>query len=330
MQAPKISVVMSVYNNAPYLPKSIESILGQTCGDFEFIVIDDGSTDGSAAIMDGYASRDARMRVVHQENRGTIAAASRGLGLAQAELIARMDGDDIADPLRFEKQVAFLDAHDDVGALGTWIRVIDEDDAPRLPGGDPPTDPATITESLRHSSPIMNPTAMMRKSVADRVGGYRPAYRHCEDYDYWLRFSEQAKLANLPERLLLYRYYGGQVSQKHATTQLIGTVIAYAAYQERIAGRADPTEGLTEMPRVDALRRLFGRDDLPRLAREFVLPQIEYRPDAFRNGGTELLVEALRQRELTDLPRSLKVAARLLRTGQYGNAARIAKAAIFG
>lgn len=330
MRTPKISVVMSVYNNAPYLPKSIESILGQTCGDFEFIVIDDGSTDGSGAIIDGYAARDARVRTIHQENRGTIAAATRGLELAQAELIARMDGDDTADPVRFEKQVAFLDAHDDVGALGTWIWVIDEDDAPRLPGGDPPTDPAAIAGSLRHSSPIMNPTAMMRKSVADRVGGYRPAYRHCEDYDYWLRFSEQAKLANLPERLLLYRYYGEQVSQKHATTQLLGTVIAYAAYQERIAGRSDPTEGLTEMPRVDALPGLFGRDDLPRLAREFVLPQIEYRPNAFQNGGMELLVEALRQREVTDLPRTLKVAARLLRAGQYGNAVRIAKAAILG
>ena len=101
MRTPKISVVMSVYNNAPYLAKSIESIMGQTCSDFEFIVIDDGSTDGSGAIIDGYATQDARIRVVHQENRGTIAAATRGLELARAELIARMDGDDIADPVRF-------------------------------------------------------------------------------------------------------------------------------------------------------------------------------------------------------------------------------------
>ena len=84
MRTPKISVVMSVYNNAPYLAKSIESIMGQTCSDFEFIVIDDGSTDGSGAIIDGYATQDARIRVVHQENRGTIAAATRGLELARA------------------------------------------------------------------------------------------------------------------------------------------------------------------------------------------------------------------------------------------------------
>lgn len=328
MPMPKISVVMPVYNNAPYLAAAIESILNQSRDDFEFVIVDDGSTDGSGAIMDGYAARDGRLRIVRQENRGMIAALNRGLDLARGELIARMDGDDMAEPARFEKQAAFLDANPDIGALGTWIMVVEEDGRERLPGADPPVDPAAVAESLKHSTPIMHPTAMIRKAVADRIGGYRAAYRHCEDYDYWLRFSEQAKLANLPERLLRYRHYGGQVSQRHAIAQLVGTIVAYAAYQERAAGRPDPTAPLTAMPRVADLPGLFGRDDLPRLARDFVLPRIEYRPDAFRGEGTELLVEALHRREVVDVRRTLRIAARLARAGQYGNAARIARAAI--
>ena len=330
MPRPKISVVMSVYNNAPHLAKAIESILGQSFGDFEFIIIDDGSTDGSSEIIDGFAARDGRVRAVHQENRGLVAALNRGMERAAAEVIARMDGDDIAHRERFARQIAFLDARPDIGALGTWIEVIDEHGAPSRRGPDVPTEPDALIEHLKTGTPIMHPTAMVRRAVVDRIGGYRAAYRHCEDYDFWLRASEVTKLTNLPERLLQYRYYSAQVSWQHAVAQIVATVVAYAAYRERVESRPDPTEGLDTLPYVEALGRLFGRDDMPREIRERVLSQIDYNVAAYRNGGTDMMVDALRRGEFPDRGRALRIAARLLRAGQPGNAARIARATLLG
>jgi glycosyltransferase involved in cell wall biosynthesis len=111
MNVPAISVAMSVYNNAAFLDQAVESILGQSLSDFEFLIVDDGSNDGSSAILDGYAARDSRIRIIRQENRGLIASLNRLLSEARAPLIARMDGDDISLPERFERQVAFLDVN---------------------------------------------------------------------------------------------------------------------------------------------------------------------------------------------------------------------------
>ena len=111
MTIPRISVVMSVYNNAPYLAHAIESILTQTLTDFEFLIVNDGSTDGSGDIIDRLAAEDARIKPMHQANAGLIVSLNRMIKEARAPLIARMDGDDVALPERFERQVAFLDAN---------------------------------------------------------------------------------------------------------------------------------------------------------------------------------------------------------------------------
>lgn len=330
MQVPKISVVMSVYNNMPYLPQAMESILGQSFGDFEFIVIDDGSTDESWEIISGYAARDARIRAMHQKNMGIVAAVNGGMKLAVTDLIARMDADDIAHADRFAKQLAYLDAHPEIGALGTWIEVIDEHGVPTRQGPDRPTEPAALVEYLRQGTPIMNPTAMIRRAVVERIGGYRSAYRYTEDYDFWLRSAEVTKIANLPERLLQYRYHSAQASHRYAVAQIIAAVAAYAAYCERLESRPDPTDGLETLPDIEELGRLFGQEDMPRMIRERVLSQIDYNVAAYRNGGTDILIEALRRKEFPDRRRALRIAARLLRAGQYGNGLRIARSSWLG
>lgn len=330
MASPKITVVMSVYNNAGYVEKAIDSILAQTFRDFEFIIINDGSTDGSVEILDRYAAQDNRIKLVHQSNAGLVAALNTGISLARGDFIARMDGDDISLADRFQKQVDFLDAHPDIGAVGSWVTVIDEQGEPRAGGPDNPTDPWQLRDNLAKGTPILHPTAMMRRALVQQIGGYRAVYTHCEDYDLWLRFSEISSLANVPERLLLYRFYGGQVSRKHAVSQTLGTAIAYAAYEERRAGRPDPTMSLDQLPHIEAVDGLFGRAGMGETLQRQILDKIDYNVEAYAHGGTDLLVDAIRKKRGFDRTRAVKIAIRLWRHGQTGNALKIIKAIMFG
>ena len=121
---------MSVYNGERFLAPAIESILGQTFGDFEFLILDDGSTDATPRIVAGYAALDPRIRPIIRENRGLVASLNQLLEEARAPIVARMDADDISRPERFAKQAAFLDAHPDYGVIGCWTEDIDENEAP--------------------------------------------------------------------------------------------------------------------------------------------------------------------------------------------------------
>jgi glycosyltransferase involved in cell wall biosynthesis len=125
MGTPAISVAMSVYNGERFLAEAIESVLGQTFADLEFLIVDDGSTDGSRAMIEAYAAKDARIRPILRENRGLIASLNQMLDEARAPLVARMDADDVCLPERLAQQVAFLDAHPDYGVLGCWTVDID-------------------------------------------------------------------------------------------------------------------------------------------------------------------------------------------------------------
>ena len=169
---PAITVAMSVYNNADFLGLAIESILGQTFGDFEFLIVNDGSKDGSGGIIDSYAARDSRIRPIHQENRGLVASLNRIIAEARAPLIARMDGDDISMPKRFERQVAFLNANPDYGVAGCWALGIDKtgEDC-HAGGGDQPTDQAGFLKALYGGPLLCHPSVMMRTDVARAAGG---------------------------------------------------------------------------------------------------------------------------------------------------------------
>src|SRR5579859_5191090 len=120
---PRVSVLMTVFNNERFLRQAVESILGQTFDDFEFLIVDDGSLDGSPAILDEYARADARVKVIHcLHNRGHVYAANDGLSHVQGEYVARMDADDVSLPERLARQVQFLDEHPEIGVAGTWFR----------------------------------------------------------------------------------------------------------------------------------------------------------------------------------------------------------------
>jgi glycosyltransferase involved in cell wall biosynthesis len=203
---PLISVCMPVYNTEPYIAEAVESILAQTYRNFEFIIVDDGSTDRSLAILERFAAQDARIRLSSRPHAGYLVRLNEMLDEARGDLIARMDADDVAMPERFIRQIDFLDAHPDVVAVGSRVLAIDSD-------GDPIAEFCTTQEHEEidrahldvRGGFINHPVAMIRTGVIRAIGGYRADYWPGEDVDLWLRLAEIGRLANLPESLLKYR-----------------------------------------------------------------------------------------------------------------------------
>jgi glycosyltransferase involved in cell wall biosynthesis len=330
MPTPAISVAMSVYNGERFLAPAIQSILDQTFPDFEFLIVDDGSTDASAGIIRDFASRDARIRPIIRENRGLIASLNQLLQEARAPIIARMDADDISRPERFARQIAFLAENPDYGVVGTWTEDIDENDRSHLASGkDHPLDHAGFLAAIETGdSLICHPVAMFRRDIVLAVGGYHAAFRHCEDYDLWLRLGEVTRLGNIPERLLRYRRYPDQVSSRHAMELQIGTAVALAAWRERQAGRPDPTATLERLPPIEQLDALFGRPGISRQVREQVALGLRYSATAMRNEGFDLLVRHLREGGRRD--GMWRTVARLVRFGEPLRALRLARTLAWG
>jgi glycosyltransferase involved in cell wall biosynthesis len=208
---PRISVIMSVYNAEKYLAESIESILGQTYRDFEFIIINDGSTDNSANIIKTY--KDTRIKYFYQKNQGLSVALNFGIGRAKGKYIARMDADDISLPQRFEKQLDFMDEYSDIGLLGTNIEVIDKDNAFRsvislL------TQPDDLKFGEVFCNQVAHGTVFIRREILKKSGLYDSSMEPAEDADLWRRISHYTKMANLKEPLYRYREHGAGVTQK--------------------------------------------------------------------------------------------------------------------
>ncbi len=212
-----ISVCMPVYNAERYVAEAIESILGQTLRDFEFLIIDDGSTDGSRRILEGYAVRDPRIRLTCRANLGLVATLNELIDQAQGEFLARMDADDIAMPERFRRQVDYLRDHPNCSVVGCRARVID-------PDGDPLCDwfveqPHEVIDDLLLqvgvSSVICHPSVLMRRDAVMAVGKYRD-FPIDEESDLFLRLAESGRLAILPEVLLKYRQHPENFSHQPA------------------------------------------------------------------------------------------------------------------
>ena len=210
MTAP-VCVLMPVYNAERYLAQAVESILAQTFRDFEFLIIDDGSTDNSLNLLKRYAADDSRIRLISRPNTGIVGVLNEGLERTSCELIARMDSDDIALPERLERQVNYLRANSDCVALGSRVLVIDPDGDPlRVWGSEQSHDEieAALLD-LNKNAPMTHSSIMYRRSAVLEVGKYRE--RAVEDIDLWLRLGERGRLANLPDVLIKYRHHPGSL-----------------------------------------------------------------------------------------------------------------------
>jgi glycosyltransferase involved in cell wall biosynthesis len=271
---PKITVLMPVHNGEPFLREAVESILGQTYGGFELLVVDDGSTDGSAAIVLSFG--DPRIRLVaNPANAGIVASLNRGLALARGEYVARMDCDDVSLPRRLERQVAFLSADPGVGVLGTGYETVDRDGNMLETLRHPPRHEILLW-SLFFYNPIAHPTVMMRREAVLSAGGYRSEdYRgrgrfFPEDYDLWWRLSRVTRLANLPEILVRLRKHGGNLMAVHGEEYLENAArICRGMLAERL-GREVAVETAKSLLRrrcrsrgevdaaIEAIRDLYG------------------------------------------------------------------------
>ena len=321
---PVLSVAMSVYNGDRFLPEAIASVLEQSFTDFEFLILDDGSSDGTRLIIEDYARRDSRIQPIFRENRGLVASLNQLLGQARAAIVARMDADDICLPERFAKQVAFLNENADYGVVGSWVSDIDDQDqlwphqVPPLP-----TTHEEIIAAIDSSDPLFcHPSVMYRRDIVHNVGNYSNAFPHCEDLDLWLRLASETRMANLPEKLLRYRRHSFQVSNLHATLQHTGAAIARLAYQERKEGRADPTADLNVPPQIEDLDTLFGCVGIARKVRNSLALSLQYSRVSLRDQGFEVILRHLRDGgEHRGLWRTV---ARLLRMGEPRRALRLA------
>jgi glycosyltransferase involved in cell wall biosynthesis len=217
MTAPAVSVLMSVHDGARWVGEAVASVLAQTDGDLELIVIDDGSTDATPEVL--AAARDPRLRVLRQARAGLTRALNRALGLARADLVARLDADDLALPERLARQRAFLAAHPEVGLLGTAAREVDEGGAlvreVRPPAGD-----AALRRALIRANPFVHSSVMARRALLARAGGYDETLAVAQDYDLWMRLARLTRLANLDEVLVVRRLGPGRVSVEREEDRL--------------------------------------------------------------------------------------------------------------
>ncbi|MDQ3741509.1 MAG: glycosyltransferase family 2 protein, partial [Actinomycetota bacterium] len=198
-----LSVVMPVRNARPYLDQSISSVLGQTFGDFELVIRDDGSTDGSREVLRAWARRDRRIRL-HEDDRplGPAGSSNWVVAHSDAPFVARMDADDVAHPDRLRRQLAVLRAHADVDVVGALSDAVDQHGR-RIR----PPDRGMLARSSSHA-PFEHGSMMFRRSAFERVGGYRERCAYWEDLDLLLRIARDGRIVVLPDVLYTYRYGG--------------------------------------------------------------------------------------------------------------------------
>jgi len=244
---PAISLIMPVHNGTEWLAQAVASVQAQNFGEFEFLIVDDGSDDDTAAMLSSFAANERRIRLLHQAPQGIVAALNNGIAAARAPYLARLDADDLAKPDRLGRQFAFMEAHPEIGLLGTFAERIDAagNIAGRLA---PPTGGARLARVLGRTNPFIHSSVMMRTALVRRLGGYRAAFRAAEDYDLWLRMAEAGGIANLPDYLTQYRRHDSNLSERDAIRQSFSVRLAQRSTAGRRSDAGDPAGALTAPP----------------------------------------------------------------------------------
>lgn len=245
-QAPALAVVMAVKNGADCVATAVESVLSQSFRDFEFVVVNDGSTDDTAAILDRYAATDRRMRVIHQANEGLGPSLNTAIRSTTAPFIARQDADDESLPGRFDAQVRFMQANPAVIVCGTWAEFVHE------PWGypfafTPPAAPAEVRAWLeRGERPIVHGSVVMRRSALEREANFY-RFRGCsQDLDLWLRLLAFGDFAVLPSLLYRYTVSASSASARQSFRQAAAGRLAEKLHAERGTSGKEVTDWRAE------------------------------------------------------------------------------------
>lgn len=234
---------MAVYNGEKYVREAIESILNQTFKDFEFILVNDGSTDRTREILESY--NDPRIVLIHQGHMGLTRSLNKGIALAKGKYIARQDADDISLPDRLEKQIEFLELHKDIALLGTAAQIIDIRGS-YLKTVKYPTDHSSLRIAIKHSNHFWHGSVMFRRQIFFELGGYHEIFFTAQDYDLWLRFVEKFTVANLSDPLYKYRLNYLSLSFKKIVYQRRMAIFARELARAR-------NKGINEKPIINVL-----------------------------------------------------------------------------
>jgi glycosyltransferase involved in cell wall biosynthesis len=264
---PEVSVVMSVYNGAPDLARTMDSILSQEGVDFEFIVVNDGSTDQSAQILNKYAQRDSRLRIIHQENAGLTRALIRGCDAARGEFIARQDAGDFSLPGRLKNQVALLREHGDCVLVSCWTEFI----GPQgellftVRGTGAASSPINIlskdVELTVLDGPTSHPSTMFRTRQYLQCGGYRTEFYIGQDWDLWYRLASLGTFCTLQKTLCICRFTLGSVSSSWKLEQTRFGQLSKNAMLMRERGMSDEPALAEARQLLSSLKRKVTRHD---------------------------------------------------------------------
>lgn len=301
---PEVTVMMPVYNARPYLRAAVASILSQTLANLKLLIIDDGSDDGSAELLQELARTDGRIELIRRGRMGQVETRNELLQRAQTELVACADADDISLPARLADQLAHMKRDSDLVALGSQLRIIDRNGHVR---GDlrRPTGAENVRKALLRGAAISQPSSMLRRTAIFAAGGYRKCYEHAEDYDMFLRAAEVGKVDNSDLAGIHYRVHEQSVSHRHAIRQMASADLARATHALRTAGEGDPTAGLQDVPAYD---HPIMKALVPSAALYAVLEMVRIRPEE----GTlqELLSATINRRQQRHVQRALIDAVR--------------------
>jgi len=253
-----ISVVMSVYNDEKFLAEAIESILRQSYRNFEFIIVNDGSTDGSASIISKFQKIDKRIVFIdRKENKGLPYSLNESIFLAKGGYVARMDSDDIAVEDRFERQINFLERRSDVDILGGQEALIDSEGL-FLKSSKKPLLFNHIKKSAEFVCPVNHPTYMVRRNVYLMLGCYRTSFVYAQDYDFILRAIDYGfVIENMPDKLLYYRSFKGMHSIFKRQRQLYLARYALKLHKERVNRGEESSKTLEKLKRTSFYADVF-------------------------------------------------------------------------
>lgn len=232
IKKPLITILMPAYNSERFISEAIDSMLNQTFKNFEFLIINDASTDKTSNIIRNYQKKDKRIRVItNKKNLKLAATLNIGINKAKSEIIARMDPDDISHPDRLSIQYQFLKSHPKVAIVGANIRIINDNKL--YSKREYPTTSVKLKRIMFRYSPFAHPAIMFRKKVFEEFGGYDETMAVCEDIDLWFKIGRKYEFANIPKTLLTYRLVPSSRTHSNLkTVETIGFKIKFKAFFE--------------------------------------------------------------------------------------------------
>jgi len=251
MTDPKVSVIMGVYNCEQFVGEAVESILGQTLDDFEFIIVDDDSSDATLPILESFD--DARLRVIRQQpRRGLTQALLTSADASRGAFIARQDADDVSEAGRLAAQARYLEQHPDILLVGTFASVIDGDGR-QIGQTCKETAPNLLTGDLRKENQFIHGSIMMRREAYFKVGGYRPGFLYAQDYDLVLRMAEIGRIANLPMKHYRHRMRAEMISMREHERQQWYRDLARFFHGQRTVNGTDQLQDGKPVPEPEGL-----------------------------------------------------------------------------